>query len=59
MEVEGIGPVKLFGLSAQLEKTPGGITSAPPRLGEHTEEVLVGLGYTAEQVAALREKGVV
>ena len=59
VEVEGIGPVKLFGLSARLEKTPGGITSAPPRLGEHTGEVLVGLGYTAEQAAALREKGVV
>jgi CoA:oxalate CoA-transferase len=59
VEVEGIGAVKLFGLSARLGKTPGGITSAPPRLGEHTGEVLVGLGYTPEQVAALREKGVV
>jgi formyl-CoA transferase len=57
--VEGIGDVKLFGMSAQLEKTPGGITSPPPRLGEHTNEVLAGLGYTRSQVAALREKGVV
>jgi CoA:oxalate CoA-transferase len=59
VEVEGVGEVKLFGLSAQLRKTPGGITSPPPRLGAHTDEVLSGLGYTREQVMALREKGVV
>ena len=59
VDVDGIGEVKLFGLSAQLKGTPGGITSPPPRLGEHTEEVLTGLGYTREQVTALREKGVV
>ena len=47
-----IGEVKLFGLTAQLSKTPGAITSPPPRLGAHTEEVLVGLGYTKEDVAA-------
>jgi crotonobetainyl-CoA:carnitine CoA-transferase CaiB-like acyl-CoA transferase len=59
VEVEGIGEVKLFGLSAQLKKTPGGITSPPPPLGAHTDGVLSGLGYTREQVMALREKGVV
>jgi crotonobetainyl-CoA:carnitine CoA-transferase CaiB-like acyl-CoA transferase len=54
-----IGEVKLFGLTAQLSKTPGAITSPPPRLGAHTEEVLVGLGYTKEDVAALKGKGIV
>ncbi len=54
-----IGEVKLFGLTAQLSKTPGRITSPPPRLGAHTEEVLVGLGYTKADVAGLKEKGVV
>jgi formyl-CoA transferase len=58
VEVEGIGEVKLFGLSAQLGKTPGGITSPPPRLGEHTDEILSGLGYSRKQIAALRDKGV-
>jgi formyl-CoA transferase len=59
VEVEGIGEVKLFGMSAQLKKTPGRITSPPPPLGEHTDEVLSGLGYTREQVMALRKEGVV
>jgi formyl-CoA transferase len=59
VEVEGIGEVRLFGLSAQLKKTPGGITSPPPRLGAHTDEVLSGLGYTRERVMDLRKEGVV
>ena len=54
-----IGEVKLFGLTAQLSKTPGAITSPPPRLGAHTEEVLMGLGYSKADVAALKEKGIV
>jgi crotonobetainyl-CoA:carnitine CoA-transferase CaiB-like acyl-CoA transferase len=54
-----IGAVRLFGLTAQLAKTPGEITSPPPRLGAHTEEVLLGLGYSKEEVAALKSKGIV
>jgi crotonobetainyl-CoA:carnitine CoA-transferase CaiB-like acyl-CoA transferase len=39
-----------------------GVAEAPrraPLLGEHDDEVLAGLGYTKEQVAALRDSGVV
>jgi crotonobetainyl-CoA:carnitine CoA-transferase CaiB-like acyl-CoA transferase len=31
----------------------------PPRLGEHTEEVLLGAGYTAAELEALRTAGVI
>jgi crotonobetainyl-CoA:carnitine CoA-transferase CaiB-like acyl-CoA transferase len=30
-----------------------------PRLGEHDEEILAGLGYTAQAIAGLRERGVI
>jgi len=56
---EGIGELKLLGLTAQFEKTPGGIESPPPRLSEHTEEILSSLGLTPDDIARLRKAGVV
>ncbi|WP_367131410.1 CaiB/BaiF CoA transferase family protein [Saccharothrix sp. HUAS TT1] len=41
--------------SSGWEWVPGSV----PALGEHTEHVLRGLGYTAEQVAALRARSAV
>lgn len=54
-----LGKIMQLGLPVKLSKTPGGIYSPPPELGEHTDEVLAGLGYTAEDIALLREKMVV
>jgi crotonobetainyl-CoA:carnitine CoA-transferase CaiB-like acyl-CoA transferase len=38
--------------------TPAGIRRPPPDLGEHTAEVLGELGLSAQQLAALRQRGV-
>jgi CoA:oxalate CoA-transferase len=57
--VKGIGVLKLFGLTARFEKTPGHIEAAPPRLSQHTEEVLGGLGVTPDELVALKAKGVI
>ena len=59
VEVPEIGPVPVFGLSAALEKTPGAVRTPPPLLGQHTAEILGGLGYASGDVAALKEKGIV
>jgi crotonobetainyl-CoA:carnitine CoA-transferase CaiB-like acyl-CoA transferase len=40
------------------DETPG-LRRQPPALGEHTEEVLRGLGYDSARIAALREAGAV
>ena len=56
---EGIGELRLFNLTALFEKTPGKVETAPPTLGQHTDEILGGIGYARERVAELRQKGIV
>ncbi len=51
--------VKVIANPVKLSATPPTYRSAPPVLGEHTEEVLSGLlGMTAEEIAALRAKAI-
>jgi CoA:oxalate CoA-transferase len=59
IRTEGIGELRLFNLTALFEKTPGRVETPPPTLGQHTEEILGGIGYSKERIAQLREKGAV
>ena len=43
----------------KLTETPPSVRRPPPLLGQHNEEILSGLGYAAESIAKLREKGVI
>jgi formyl-CoA transferase len=47
-------PLKQPGIVPKLSATPGAIRSAAPGLGEHTDEILASLGYSAPQISALR-----
>lgn len=52
--------VKVIANPVRLSATPPDYRVPPPLLGEHAEEVLSGLlGMSAEEVAALKAKGVV
>ncbi len=54
------GELRLAGMPFKLSGTPGDPAGAPPRLGEHTEEVLRGeLGMSDADIAALREAGAI
>lgn len=54
------GPVKIAGNPIKMTGTPAEQFRASPLLGQHTAEVLEEmLGYTGEQVEALRSDGVV
>lgn len=53
------GTIPLIGPALKLSATPAQIRSAPPLLGEHTEQILTSiLGYTNNEIEALRTKGV-
>ena len=52
-------PVRVPNLPVELSVSGGGITHRPPLLGEHTDEVLRGLGYSSEQITGLRDARVI
>nr|WP_041625788.1 CoA transferase [Stackebrandtia nassauensis] len=56
---EELGSVAMQNVMFRMSDTPGEVRWAGPRLGEHTDEVLAEAGLDAEQIAALRDKGVV
>jgi formyl-CoA transferase len=51
--------LKLPGIVPKLSETPGATRWLGPALGAHTEEVLGGLGYTAQEMDRLRTDGVI
>ncbi|MFN8559663.1 MAG: CaiB/BaiF CoA-transferase family protein [Dehalococcoidia bacterium] len=54
-----VGRVAQVGIAAKLSDTPGAVRTTAPRPGQHTDEVLRGLGYDEERIAALRAAAVV
>jgi formyl-CoA transferase len=50
--------VKLPAISPKLSATPGQTQWLGPALGEHTEEILKALGYSAEKIAQLRDRSI-
>lgn len=53
------GAIRNVGIPVKFSETPGTVRRPPPRLGEHTHEVLVEFGYTADEIAALERGGIV
>ena len=51
--------VTVPGIVPKLSATPGGVRSSAPHLGEDTDAVLREMGLTGEQIAVLRQRGIV
>ncbi|NNM74665.1 CaiB/BaiF CoA transferase family protein [Enterovirga aerilata] len=52
-------PMPVPGIVPKLSRTPGSMRWLGPKLGEHTDQVLAEAGYSAEEVADLRRRGIV
>jgi crotonobetainyl-CoA:carnitine CoA-transferase CaiB-like acyl-CoA transferase len=53
------GALKVPGVLPKLSRTPGRLGAGGPQLGEHTDDLLAGLGLSGEQVRGLRERGII
>jgi formyl-CoA transferase len=54
-----LGRMRVPGVIPKFSDTPGAVRRAGPTLGEHNSDVYAEIGLTAEDLAALEEKGVI
>jgi formyl-CoA transferase len=52
-------PLELPGIVPRLSDTPGETRWLGPKLGEHTAEILTGLGYSPDEQQELKRRGVI
>jgi crotonobetainyl-CoA:carnitine CoA-transferase CaiB-like acyl-CoA transferase len=51
------GEIRVVGVPMRFSETPGEIRSGPPGVGDHTDEVLAEAGFSAGEIASLRDDG--
>jgi crotonobetainyl-CoA:carnitine CoA-transferase CaiB-like acyl-CoA transferase len=56
---ESWGAYRQLGIAPKFSLTPGTIRSHAPELGEHTSSILQDIGFTLDEIAQWRERGVV
>lgn len=60
VEHPNLGKLEMLNLPVGFSETPSAIRRTAPEFGQHTESVLLDeLGYSWEDIAALREKGAI
>jgi crotonobetainyl-CoA:carnitine CoA-transferase CaiB-like acyl-CoA transferase len=59
MEHPSLGEIGVVGLPVRLSETPTSLRMPAPELGQHTEEILLDLGYDWEQIGGLRAAEVI
>jgi crotonobetainyl-CoA:carnitine CoA-transferase CaiB-like acyl-CoA transferase len=53
------GKIRMLGFPWTFHETPASVKREAPELGQHTEEILLELGYTWEDIARLKDEQVI
>ncbi len=53
------GTIQMIGMPVRLSETPGGVRAPAPEFGQHTEEILLDLGYEWDVISDLRKREVI
>jgi crotonobetainyl-CoA:carnitine CoA-transferase CaiB-like acyl-CoA transferase len=53
------GRIKMLGFPWTFHDTPASVSREAPELGQHTEEILLELGYSWEDIAGLKDEEVI
>jgi crotonobetainyl-CoA:carnitine CoA-transferase CaiB-like acyl-CoA transferase len=59
IHVPGVGEGRLVNTPVKFCQNPVSIKGPAPEIGQHTEEILLELGYTWDDIAQLKEQGVI
>ncbi len=53
------GTIQMLGMPVRLSETPGSVRLPAPEFGQHSEEILLELGYDWDAIADLRKREVI
>ena len=59
IETLPFGKTQLVGQPVALSRTPARMAAHPPDRGEHSDEILGGLGLSADEIAGLRQRQII
>lgn len=59
IDVPNIGKIPLFNMTAKFEKFTNGVVTPPPLLSQHTNEILMEIGFSAEDIEKLKQDGII
>ena len=59
VESGALGALKVTAQPVKLARTPSHIAAAAPELGEHSDEILASIGYSAAEIADFKKRNIV